>query len=178
MSTDNKIEFTQTISPETLRTEYVTPDRCEFFASSSGFLGAKIDGTEYRRVILSRAMPLSMPDEYICITDVEKNEIGIIENAKAFDEAQYELIENELAQRYFCPVITEVKSVTEKFGNFYFDVMIGDFKKNFTVKNLTRNIRYHGKGFDLIDVDGNRYRIEDYEKITSKSRRKLEPYLY
>ena len=108
----------------------------------------------------------------------EKNEIGIIEDISVFDEGQRELINNELSQRYFCPSITEIKSVTEKFGNFYFDVMIGDYKKNFTVKNLTKNVRYHGDGFDIIDVDGNRYRIDDYNAISKKSRRKIAPYLY
>ena len=56
--------------------------------------------------------------------------------------------------------------------------MIGDYKKNFTVKNLTKNVRYHGDGFDIIDVDGNRYRIDDYNAISKKSRRKIAPYLY
>ena len=168
----------QKISPETLKTEYLTADNCEFFASAHGFLGAKIKGEEHKRVILSRALPLSEPWKYICIADVEKKELGIIEDVSAFSDTQRELIRNELSQRYFCPVITEIKSVREKFGNFYFDVMIGDFKKNFTVKNLNKNIRYHGEGFDLIDVDGNRYRIPDFKAISPKSRRNLEPYLY
>ena len=168
----------QTISPETLKTEYVKPESCVFKLLPSGFLSADIDGTEYKRVILTRAMPMTLPDKYICISDIEKNEIGIIEDISVFDEGQRELINNELSQRYFCPSITEIKSVTEKFGNFYFDVMIGDYKKNFTVKNLTKNVRYHGDGFDIIDVDGNRYRIDDYNAISKKSRRKIAPYLY
>ncbi len=172
------IDEIQTISPETLKTEYVTPSECRFFSAKHGFLGAVINGNEYKRIILSRALPLSQPDKYICITDVEKKEIAIIEDVSAFPEDQRELIQNELSQRYFCPEITEILSVKEKFGNFYFDVMIGSFKKNFTVKNLNKNIRYHGEGFDLIDVDGNRFRIPDFRAISPKSRRKLDPYLY
>ena len=168
----------QTISPDTLKTEYLTKENCEFFVSAHGFLGAKIKGKEYKRVILARALPLSEPDKFICITDVEKTELGIIEDTAVFAPEQKKLIDAELSQRYFCPVITEIKSIKEKFGNFYFDVMIGDFKKNFTVKNLNKNIRYHGEGFDLIDVDGNRYRIPDFKAISPKSRRNLEPYLY
>lgn len=168
----------QTISPQTLKTEYVKPETCIFKTLPSGFLSAVIDSKEYKRVILTRALPMTLPDKYICISDIEKNEIGIIEDINDFDDEQRKLISNELSQRYFCPSITEIKSVTEKFGNFYFDVMIGDFKKNFTVKNLTKNVRYHGDGFDIIDVDGNRYRIDDYNAISKKSRRKIAPYLY
>ncbi len=174
MSTDNK----QTISPDSLKTEYITEDECSFFLTDFGFLGAKIKGKEYKRVILTRAMPLTFPNEYICISDIEKNELGIIENMNEFSSEQQKLINDELSQRYFSPVITEIKSVKEKFGNFYFDVMIGEHKKSFTVKDLSKNIRYHGEGFDLIDVDGNRYRIIDFDKIPKKSKRRLEPYLY
>ena len=168
----------QTISPETLATEYVSPRNCEFYETKNGFLGAKIDGTEYKRVILMRALPLTKPDEYICITDIDRNEIGIIEKISGFSADQQKLINDELSKRYFCPVITEIKSVKEKFGNFYFDVMIGDRKKNFTVKHLSKNIRYHGEGFDIMDIDGNRYNIPDYKKISGKSRRNLDPYIY
>ena len=106
------------------------------------------------------------------------DELGIIEKLSDFPPEQREMIESELSKRYFCPVITEIKSVREKFGNFYFDVMIGERKKNFTVKNITKNIRYHGSGFDIIDIDGNRYNIPDYSQISGKSRRNLDPYIY
>ncbi len=171
-------EERQIIAPETLSTEYVNADSCAFHKSDKGFLAAEINGEKYDRVVLLRALPLTFPDEYICITDVERKELGIIEKISDFSPEQQELINDELSKRYFSPVITEIKSVKEKFGNFYFDVMLGDVKRNFTVKDLTKNIRYHGEGFDLIDVDGNRYRIIDYNGIPAKSRRKLEPYLY
>lgn len=174
----NQEKNKQTISPDTLKTEYITPSECKFFATEKGFLGAEIKGETYNRVILARAMPLTYPNEYICIADIEKKELGIIENIDIFSDEQKELINKELNQRYFSPVITEIISITEKFGHFYFDVKIGDRKKTFTIKNLSRNIRYHGEGFDLIDVDGNRYRIVDFENIPAKSRRKIEPYLY
>ena len=63
-------------------------------------------------------------------------------------------------------------------GNFYFDVMIGDFKRAFTVKDITKSIRQVGGAVILIDLDGNRFRIDDISAISKKSLRKLEPYLY
>ncbi len=166
------------LNSQTLKTEFVSPDSCIFFSSGNGFLGVKLNGEEYKRIILTRATPLTGPDEYICISDVNKKELGIIENIAVFSEEQRELINAELSMRYYCPVITSIKSIKEKFGNFYFDVLIGEYKKSFTIKDLSKNIRYHGEGFDLIDVDGNRYTIRDFSKIEAKSRRKLEPYLY
>ena len=167
-----------TISPESLKTEYVTPDNCVFSKSKNGFLAATVNDKEYGRVILTRALPLAMPGSYICISDIEKNEIGIIEHINVFSAEQQALINEELGQRYYCPVITKIESVKEKMGHFYFDVMIGEFKKSFAVRDISKSIRQHGKSIDLIDIDGNRFRILDFEAIPSKSRRRLEPYLY
>ena len=167
-----------TISPETLKAEYVNPEKCIFSVNPSGFLAAEIDGKVYKRVILTRTLPLSLPNEYICISDIEKNEVGIIEKIADFSPEQQKLINSELSQRYYCPVIDKIESIKEKMGNFYFDVVIGGVKKSFAVKDITKSIRQHGDAIDVTDIDGNRYRITDFDSIESKSRRKLEPYLY
>ena len=145
---------------------------------SNGFLAAEIDGKEFKRVILTRTLPLSLPDEYICISDIEKNEVGIIEKIADFSPEQQKLINSELSQRYYCPVIDKIETIKEKMGNFYFDVIIGGVKKSFAVKDITKSIRQHGNAIDVTDIDGNRYRIADFNSIEAKSRRKLEPYLY
>lgn len=167
-----------TISPETLRAEYVSPEKCVFSLNPNGFLAAEIDGKEFKRVILTRTLPLSLPDEYICISDIEKNEVGIIEKIADFSPEQQKLINSELSQRYYCPVIDKIEAIKEKMGNFYFDVIIGGVKKSFAVKDITKSIRQHGNAIDVTDIDGNRYRIADFNSIEAKSRRKLEPYLY
>ena len=176
---DNKEKITaSSITPETLKTEYVKPENCTFFENGEYFLGMKLGGKEYKRVILTRAMPLNQPDKYICITDVERNELGVIEAVSDFPEEQQKLIEKELSQRYFCPEVTEITAIKEKMGHFYFDVMIGGYKRSFTIKDLSKNIRCKGDTVTLTDVDGNRFVIGNIGKINRKSRRKLEPYLY
>lgn len=165
-------------SPAVFETRYLDPGSCAFSTGPGGFLAAVIDGEEHKRVIASRALPLTAPEEYICVSDTEKNELGIIKSLDDFDAEQRKLLEDELALRYFCPVIDEIIGVKEKMGHFYFDVTVAGKKKNFTVKDLTKSVRYHGKGFDIIDVDGNRFRVEDYGKISPKSRKKIDAYLY
>ena len=105
-----------TISPETLKTEYVLPEKCVFSLNPNGFLAAEIDGKVYKRVILTRSLPLSLPDEYICISDIEKNEVGIIKTIADFSKEQQELINSELSQRYYCPIISKIESIKEKIG--------------------------------------------------------------
>ena len=64
-------------------------------------------------------------------------------------------------------------------GNFYFETVIDGREKNFTVRDITRNMRFANENNLLIfDVDGNRYVIPDFEAIEQKSKKLLEPYLY
>ena len=167
-----------TISPESLNTEYLHPEECVFYESDAGFIGAEIKGKKYDRVLLKRALPFAAPEDYICVSDIVQNELGIIEHVAAFDEAQQALIRKELSLRYFTPVISDILSIKEKMGHFYFDVKIGSVPKTFTVKDLSKNVRTHDENIDIIDIDGNRYRIVDFSKIAPRARRKLEPYLY
>ena len=168
----------QNLTPASLKTAYIAPEDCVFSVGANGFLAAEINGRAWPRVLLLRCLPLTAPEDYICITDVERNELGVIEHIDAFAPAQQALIRAELAQRYFCPSVTEILDIKEKMGNFYFDVMIGDFKRAFTVKDITKSIRQVGSAVILIDLDGNRFRIDDVASISKKSLRKLEPYLY
>ena len=166
------------ITPETLTTEYLSPQDCLFFDYNGAFLGMRLKDTEYRRVVLTRALPLNAPDDYICVTDVERTELGIIAHIADFPEDQQALIRRELAQRYFCPDVTAIIAIKEKMGHFYFDVKVGDFPMTFTIRDLSKNIRCTEGQVMLTDVDGNRFLISDISRIDKKSRRKLEPYLY
>lgn len=176
--TEKKNKMNETIKTETLETEFVSPETCVFFEAANGFLGVTLNGTRYGRVILTRALPLSAPDSYISISDVDKNELGIIRSVADFSETQQTLIKNELSVRYYCPVLSGIESIKEKMGHFYFDVTIGGKKKSFTVRDISKSIRMNDKHVDITDMDGNRYRINDLSAIPKKSRRMLEPYIY
>ena len=165
---DNKLSIT-----------FLEPDICKFSFNQNGFLVLSVDGESKGRVKLIRSYPYSLTDEYICVYDIEDNEIGIIRDLKELDKESLDAANKELQNRYYCPTVTSVKSIKERMGHFYFDVVIDGTDKSFTVRDLTRNLRSANENTLLIfDVDGNRYIIPDQEKIEQKSRRLLEPYLY
>lgn len=164
---------------ETLFMKYVSPADCVFYKNPQGFLALTLRGENYGRVALTRALPLSMPDRYICITDMESNELGILESIADFPADIRVMMEEELKIRYYCPEITEILSVKEKMGFYYFDVKIKSFKKTVAVKDISRNIKQLGESrIMLTDADGNRYLIPDLAKVNKKSRQQIEPYLY
>ncbi len=162
-----------------LSISFLEPQKCSFTFNNNGFLVLSINGETKGRVKLIKSYPYSLSDEYICVHDLEDNEIGIIRDLKKLDKTSCENAEKELKNRYYCPTVTSVKSIKERMGHFYFETVIDGKNKSFTVRDLTRNLRFSGENTLLIfDVDGNRYIIPEFEKIEQKSRRLLEPYLY
>ena len=155
------------------------PAVCEFYVNPNGFTALRMGEKDFKRVKLSRALPYSDPFSYICVFDTENNEIGIIKEVEALSAESAALVKKELDSRYYCPQVTQILSVREKLGYFYFDVMIGEHKKLFAVKDISRNIKQLDENRIIIfDVDGNRYYISDIWSIDRSSRRKIEPYLY
>ena len=145
----------------TMSINFLDPEKCRFYINPNGFIALKTEDKDYRRVRLLRTLPLHRPFEYISVSDMNKNEIGIIRNAADFPPESREIIEKDLAARYYCPQISEIYSIDEKMGSFYFDVSIDGFKKTFGVKDISRNIKMLDSGAVMLtDADGNRIRYE------------------
>lgn len=167
------------LNKDKLSLEFLNPDECDFSFNDNGFLVFSLKGENKGRVKLIRTYPYSLTDEYICVHDLEDNELGIILNLNELNQNASTAAKKELENRYYCPTITAVKSIKERMGHFYFETVIDGKDKSFTVRDITRNLRHASDGVLLIfDMDGNRYIIPDFEKIESKSKRLLEPYLY
>ena len=164
---------------QTLLTEFTPAGECRFYRNANGFLGLELRGEDHKRVQLSRALPFTAPAMYVCVADMDNKEVAVLEDLGDFGEETLALLEEELGIRYFYPEVTQVKSVKEKMGSFYFDLMIGEYEKTIAVKDISKNLKQLGDGkIILTDVDGNRFLIPDVYGIHKKSLRMVEPYLY
>ena len=162
-----------------LTTEFTPAADCRFYRNANGFLGLELNGTNHKRVQVSRALPFSAPENYICVADMEGKEVAVLESLEDFDGEAREILEAELGIRYFYPIVTQVKSIKEKMGSYYLDLAIGDYKKTIAVKDISKNLKQLGDGkIVLTDVDGNRFMIPNVYQIHKKSLQMLEPYLY
>lgn len=162
-----------------LSLEFLNPVDCAFSFNNNGFLIMTHKGTCKGRVKLIRSYPYSLTEEYICVHDLEDNEIGILRTLDELDEKSHKACTEELERRYYCPTVTQVKSIKERMGHFYFETIIDNRPKKFTVRDITRNLRRSTDNALLIfDMDGNRYIIPLFDAIEEKSKRLLEPYLY
>ncbi|HHX72614.1 MAG TPA: DUF1854 domain-containing protein [Clostridiales bacterium] len=155
------------------------PSVLTFYINPRGFLALKKGEEDFKRVKLTRALPLTDPDAYIAVSDMSGKEIGILKSLLDLPEEQQKLLQNELSKTYYCPTITQVRSIREKLGYFYFDAKVDEVHRTFAVKDISRSIKQMDDSTVFIaDVDGNRYIIRDFAAIHPASRRKLEPYLY
>jgi len=159
--------------------EFTSPNKLRFYRNPQGFLALELDGKKYLRVQLRRAMPFSDPTRYVCVTDMDDNELAVIEDIAALADWQQELVCAELDLRYYYPVVTEIKDIKEKLGTYYFEICIGGYEKNAAIKDIGKNLRMlDGKTVILTDVDGNRFLIPDVYATKRKVLRRLEAYLY
>ena len=161
----------------------MNPNDVEFSETKGGFLKLSLNGKEYPRVQIRRALPLASPDEYLSVADAENNEVGIIRSLAELPEGQRKLVEAELSRRYYSPSVLEVLSVKDQLGYVYFGLKVkgaGDpVERTCAIKDVNRNIRMlSDDSVIMFDVDGNRYVIPSLKRLPAKSLKKLEPYLF
>jgi hypothetical protein len=162
---------------------YLEIDQAEFYRTSGGFLGLKYKGEEHKRVSLRRALPMGQPDGYISVADDKNKEIGVIRDVHALLGGQAKLIAEELSRRYYSPTVREIKSVKDKLGYVYMELLVNGpdraYERNCAVKDVNRNIRMVSEDVLIIfDVDGNRYIVESLSGLDKKSLKRIEPYLF
>ena len=174
---------------------YLTPGNSRFYVTPGGFpaleavlpkrgddLETPEDDTPVKqdlgRVWFHRCFPFETPEEYISVLDRDGKEHAMIRTLADFPEETANIIRAELDRKYLCPVIKTIKSLKEKLGYSYWTVDTDYGVLEFSVYDTYRNIARVGGGMLIItDVDGNRYRIDDYEALDRRSFKKIELYL-
>src|SRR5207247_2017519 len=89
----------------------------------AGVLRLELDGERcWLSVAPARAFPASDPDHYVAFLDGAGKDIGVIRDPALMDAESRKLLEEELAQRYFVPVVLRVIRAKEEFGSVYWTV--------------------------------------------------------
>lgn len=127
------------------------------------------DGSTHTKVEPVRSFPLSETVRFITLLDSERNEIGIVEDARKLAPQSRDVLIEELEKRYFMPKITKINSLDGQFGVTQWDVETTQGDVQFGMRTRY-DIVTLGNGRVLIkDADGNRYEIENYNKLDPKS---------
>ena len=166
----------------TAEVRMLDPRTLRFAITDGGFLALTVTGGEqseyYPRINAYRTFPLSAADKYLSLRDADGTEIGILESLADLRPEQAALLREELERRYFTPVIEQVQSLTEEFGYSYWLVDTDAGPRRFTVQSGKNNVTVVGDSRLLIvDVDGNRFFVDNYRRLDRNVLRTLETLL-
>ncbi|MBQ9118739.1 MAG: DUF1854 domain-containing protein [Lachnospiraceae bacterium] len=165
---------------EMLKLRYLTKDNAVFERTEGGFVSVRIGEEFHPRVQVVRMFPFSDPDQYISIRtpDERSKEIGIIENMKQVSKETAEMLREQLALRYFTPIITKIINIKDEYGYAYFDVVTDRGACRFTINMGGHSVVHLSETRILIsDIDENRFEIPDVTKLTTKELKKLDLFL-
>ncbi len=173
-------DFTAEKVEDLAKIRYWNDEELFFSITEGGFLSLSLADRHYDRIVVQRAFPLSGPEEFITLRELNENrepgtEIGMIRDMRQLSPEKRALLKQELERRYFTPRIQKVTGLKDEYGYLYIDVDSTAGSKQLTVPNNTSHfIRLTSVRILIVDVDGNRYEIPDYQQMDKKSIKLLE----
>ncbi len=124
----------------------------------------------YLRIKMSWAAPLSRPNRYLSLMDEKGKEIVMIADPSLLPTPARDIVEQEIRRRYLSGVIDKVLSATTEFGATYWLVETSRGQREFVTQSLQENAQWLGEGhLLLIDVDGNRFEIQNINGMDKQS---------
>jgi len=177
------------VQPETTQPRTLGPKNTRIYRGEHGVLCAQIQDDDpeqsvlYQGVFAVLAFPVSHPDTFVSLRyfpakDTEQ-EIGMIEDPMGFDSATVELLGEALAGHYFEFQVRRINAVELRWGLLLFDVLTRQGPRQFEMRwsnDRTQDLGRHGKV--LLDVNNNRFVIEDMRRLPREDRARFQRYIY
>lgn len=167
-------------SEELLTVRYLTRDNAVFVPTPGGFLSLDYQGRHYDRVFIYRTFPDSEPERFLSVREADEKakEIGLIQDLRQLAAEQAQMIREQLDMRYYTPVIQKVLEVKDEYGYAYFHVETNYGRCRFAVQMGSSNVLHMGdRRYQITDLDGNRYILEDLSRLPAAEQKKLDLYL-
>ena len=160
---------------------YLPPGELSFSLDQNGILSLDYQGNHYEGAQLVRLFPFQNPEGMLSVSIQDgdsRKELGIIETLSQLAPAQRETLQNYLRYKYFIPNIEKIGKIEEKLGYVYMDITTVLGPKTICIADVTSNLRLVGESsVSIVDVQGNRYAIEDIDKLSRENRQKIELYI-
>ncbi len=134
-------------------------------------------GCEYVGIAPIRLYPLSDPDHWISLVDASGNELLCLEGLGDLPPETQELLEEELEQREFLPIIRCIERVSAHEAPSEWRVLTDRGETTFFVNHEDDVHRLGTHAAVIIDAHGIRYLIPDLRLLDSSSRRILDRYV-
>lgn len=160
---------------EAARIEFLTPENTVFTETKGNMLSVSTAKGEHPVVYLHCSFPHTNNRIYISVRTPENKEVGIIKSLDQFAGETAALLEKHIKLRYFAPVIKEITRIKEEYGYSYWETETDVGCCRFTVRGGSGNVKQvSDKKLLITDVDGNRFIVQDVEKLSEKEYRMVE----
>jgi len=133
------------------------------------------DDGEWVEVVLALLFPLSDPTHWISLCNTEGKEIGVLKTMKGLLHDSLIAVKQELDRRYIVPKIERITACLEHHDIYEWIIETDRGRLTFFMRNAYENIqRPIPNRVIMIDIEGNRYDIEDLSALDAESLRLLE----
>ena len=140
-------------------------------------------GGESQRAFLIRAFPASQPDKYLSVRtwneDGDDVELGMIRDLGEWSEKARAVLTQALNRRYLLRPILRIHEVRLSQGFLDFDIESISGRTQFIMRWTSGKATEFGENGKLIvDMEGNRYVVEDIGALPDADREKFLQYVY
>lgn len=162
----------------------LTGKNITFEKSATGVLNCRLkDGTVHEHLHCVNLFPLTFPEQFISVikeVEQEIEEIGVISSLNGFEDEQKQLIIQAMDERYFVPEILDIRKLKTKqivrgHGFAEWEISTDRGNKIMYLFNPRENVSVNNAGVIIItDIEKNRYKISDLEKLPQSARTIME----
>ena len=179
------LEQMEAETEQMLRLRYINKDNAVFARTAGGFvsldLNESIAPEHYDRIRVVRSFPFTDRDKYISIRTIDEKskEIGMIKDLSTdVTPETRQMLEEQMDIRYFTPVIKKINSIKAEYGHAYFDVETDQGPCKFVIyMNSSSVVNLSDVRLLISDLDGNRFEIPDYTKLSARELKMLDLFL-
>ena len=155
---------------------YLNPKDLRVYSKDVGGMRVEYEDEVYENVRAYRCFPISRPSEFIALwigqSALEHKEVGIVRRLKELLPSSRLAVEHELAKRYFIHYVKSIKKISEEMGFLVWNVETDKGTMEFLTRRYDRSaiIEIGTKGYVIVDVDNNRYEIEELDMLDATSK--------
>jgi ATP-binding cassette subfamily B protein len=140
-------------------------------------------GGTHRGVSAACCFPASRPGDFIslraCDRDGAERELGVLRHLDKWPGNAQLLIRQELTRNYFLRRVTRIDSIRLDAGHLAVSVRTNEGPAQFMMRwNQSQAYDFGARGKVLVDVDDNRYLIEDLDALPPRDRDLLGRFIY
>jgi ATP-binding cassette subfamily B protein len=162
---------------------WLTPRNAYLEPGPHGSVQVEVANRTYTGILAVRCLPVTCPERFISLryadAEGQEHEVGIIRDLDIWPSEARDLVEQALARRYFIRRITAIESIQMAYGLLNFRVVTDRGPAEFTMRcGHSYTMDYGRTGKLLLDVDENRYLLEDIDALPRRQQVLFRRYIY